>query len=410
MRRALAAALALLLAAPAAFASAQAEDWRARSEAALEAGETARARAVLEAAAGEGDRAAQTRLADLLREGRALAQNLIAAADWYARAADQGHAPAQNALGRMYFEGIGRPVDRAQGLERLAQAARQGDLAHMHDYAAALEAEDQVEAAALWYERAAALGHPPALASLGVLVLEGRGAASDPARALDLFQRAAQAGDARGLNNLGLLYARGEAVERDYARAAELFQAAADQGLAEAMTNLAVLYENGFGVPLDEAEAVRLYREAGRAGAGSLEALLAAAGAPWPDRLADFDPSDDAAARDAAAAAVGDPVARFSLGYRAALGLGRPQNHREAARRFAEAADQGFAPASLHLGLLHARGLGTPQNYLEAYIHLARAAAAGEPGAAELRDAVFARMGERQRAAAAERADEIARD
>lgn len=385
-------------------AQAQSDDWAAAADAALEAGDPIRATSILQTVAQSGDAQAQTRLGDLLRRGEVVSQDLRAAAQWYQRAADQGYAPAQNALGRLYFEGAGRAADRERALELLGAAALQGSPDHGQDYALALETADRIEEAADWYARTADLGHAPAMTSLGVLALDGRGVEQDDARALALFTAAAEDGDARAQNNLGLMYARGAGVEQDYERAAGLFQAAADQGLAQALGNLAVLYENGFGVALNEAEAVRLYRDAARFDVTGLDGLLANFGAPWPARLAAFDPSPDAAGRDAAAAAAGDPVARFALGYRFSTGAGRPVNFPEAARLYRASAEQGFAAASLNLGLLYIRGLGVPQDYVAAHGWLVRAAAAGEPGAAALRDALFARMSEAQRDMASGRA------
>lgn len=385
-------------------AQAQSDGWAAAADAALEAGDPMRARSILETVAQSGDAQAQTRLGDLLRRGEVVRQDLRAASQWYQRAADQGYAPAQNALGRLYFEGAGRAADRERAVDLLRAAALQGSPDHGQDFALALEAAERIDEAADWYARTADLGHAPAMTSLGVLALEGRGVEQDAARALALFAAAASEGDARAQNNLGLMYARGEGVEQDYGRAAGLFQAAADQGLSQALVNLAVLYENGFGVALDEAEAVRLYREAARFDVTGLDGLLTAFGAPWPSRLAAFDPSPDAAGRDAAAASAGDPVARFALGYRFSTGAGRPVNFPEAARLYRASAEQGFAAASLNLGLLYIRGLGVPQDYVAAHGWLVRAAAAGEPGAAALRDALFARMSETQRNLAGEQA------
>lgn len=164
------------------------------------------------------------------------------------------------------------------------------------------------------------------------------------------------------------------------------------------MTNLGVLYANGFGVALDEAEAERLYRAAGMRERSGFDALSADLLFAWSDRLAPFDPGAEAASRDAAAAAIGDPIGLYALGYRFATGRGRPFDPARAAELYQRAADAGFAPAALGLGALYVRGVGVPQDFGEAYRHLAYAAAAGEAGAAQLRDQVLARMSESQRA------------
>lgn len=401
----LGAALAALALAAGGAAGAQPvpEGWRTQLDAAQEAGDPGRMLQVLTAAAEAGSSQAHVMLGDIYREGAIIEQDLAAAARWYEAAGPQS-ADGLNALGRMAFEGVGVPVDMDRAAELLGRAAAlEENPRHAHDYALALEARGapgDIELAAQWYQFAAAAGHDPAVTSLGVLYLEGRGVGADPGRAQALFEQAAEAGDARAQNNLGLVYARGGSVEQDYARAAELFRAAADQGLPQAMTNLAVLYENGFGVGLDEAEAVRLYRAGGTAERARFETLAEGLTAAWSTRLAAFDPSPEAAARDAAAAALGDPLGLYALGYRFANGAGRAVDHARAAAHYRRAAEAGFAPAALGLGVLYVRGLGVPQDYVEAYRHLAFAAAAGETGAGELRDALLARMGETQRAAA----------
>ncbi len=394
---------AIVLAAAAANAQAPADDAVARAEAAVIAGDPGRALQILSAAAAAGDSDAAAELGDIYRDGVLLPQDFASALQWY-EAAGETHAGALNARGRLIFEGLGATRDLNEALRLLGRAARlNADPSHAFDYAAALEARassGDLAAAADWYARAADAGHAPAMTSLGVLYLEGRGADADAERALALFERAADAGDARGLNNLGLLHARGDAVEQDYGRAAELFRAAADQGLPSAMTNLAVLYENGFGVELDEAEAIRLYRAAGSSGRERFEDLAESLMSAWSIRLAPFDPSPQAAARDAAAAAAGDPIGLYALGFRFANGIDRPADPARAAEFYSQAAEAGFAPAALGLGVLYVRGLGVPQDYVEAYDQLAFAAAAGEGGAAELRDALLERMGEAQRARA----------
>jgi len=378
--------------------------WREAAAEAREAGDPARLIQVLSAAAAGGSTQARTQLGDIYREGQLVPQDLSMAARWY-REAGRGEGHALNMLGRMHFEGLGVDQDRDAAMALLHQAAALGTPAHVHDYAAALEMRGEpgdVEAAAGWYRDAADAGHPPALTSLGVLYLEGRGVDADIEQARALFEQAAEAGDARGQNNLGLLYVRGDGVAQDYERAAELFRAAADQGVAQAMTNLGVLYANGFGVALDESEAERLYRAAGMQERSGFDAMSAALLSAWSDRLAPFDPGADAAARDAAAAAIGDPIGLYALGYRFATGRGRPSDPVRAAEFYQRAAEAGFAPAALGLGVLYVRGIGVPQDFGEAYRHLAFAAAAGESGAADLRDQVLARMSERQRASVLE--------
>ena len=58
--------------------------------------------------------------------GHGTGQNHQEAAQWYLRAADQGHAPAQLQLGRCYLEGKGGPLDLSRAYRWFALAANTG--------------------------------------------------------------------------------------------------------------------------------------------------------------------------------------------------------------------------------------------------------------------------------------------
>ncbi|MEE9139264.1 MAG: tetratricopeptide repeat protein [Alphaproteobacteria bacterium] len=76
------------------------------------------------AAAGDAD--AQVALAGLYRSGLGVPQDGSRAADWYRRAAEQGHGIAQLNLGEMYLTGRGVRRDRIQAYLWLSLAAAQG--------------------------------------------------------------------------------------------------------------------------------------------------------------------------------------------------------------------------------------------------------------------------------------------
>jgi TPR repeat protein len=109
------------------------------------------------------------------------------AAFWYRKAAEQGDADAQDALGDLYNSG--------QGVRR--------------DYAQA----------ALWYRKAAEQGDADAQDSLGDLYHEGQGVPQDDVQAATWFHKAAEQGDADAQESLGDLYDTGRGVPRDYAEA-----------------------------------------------------------------------------------------------------------------------------------------------------------------------------------------------
>ena len=109
------------------------------------------------------------------------------AAFWYRKAADQGDADAQDALGDLYDKGQGVPQDYAQ--------------------------------AALWYRKAADQGNSSAEFILGYLYLDGDGVPQDATEAAAWFRKAAEQGDAAAQTSLGIMYAKAQGVPRDYAEA-----------------------------------------------------------------------------------------------------------------------------------------------------------------------------------------------
>ena len=114
--------------------------------------------------------------------------------------------------------------------------------------------------------------------NLGALLINGTGAARDPAAAARLFQFAADLGNAHAANNLGNMYASGNGAPRDDAQAATLYRRGAELGHPDAMTNLGLMLAGGRGVARDDVQAVALYRRAGNANGMMLLAGMIDAG------------------------------------------------------------------------------------------------------------------------------------
>ena len=60
--------------------------------------------------------------------GRGVRQDYVEAVQWYRKAAEQGHAQAQDNLGEAYEEGLGVHQDDAQAVQWYRKAAEQGHL------------------------------------------------------------------------------------------------------------------------------------------------------------------------------------------------------------------------------------------------------------------------------------------
>src|SRR4029079_1964148 len=80
-------------------------------------------------AAEQGYAAAETALGDAFQSGTGVSQSYIDAIYWYSKAAKQGFAIAQNSLGVMYEQGLGSAREIIVALDWYRKAAKQGDSA-----------------------------------------------------------------------------------------------------------------------------------------------------------------------------------------------------------------------------------------------------------------------------------------
>ncbi|MBY6120013.1 SEL1-like repeat protein [Mameliella alba] len=99
----------------------------------------------------------------MYENGLGVEQSDTLAARWYRKAADQGHASAQNSLGGMYIRGRG-----------VAQSDK---------------------LAAQWYRKSADQGYRYVQYSLGVMYEEGRGVPASPTEAARLYVEGLKLGD-----------------------------------------------------------------------------------------------------------------------------------------------------------------------------------------------------------------------
>jgi TPR repeat protein len=192
--------------------------------------------------------------------------------------------------------------------------------------------------AAGWYQLAARQGEPHALASLGLMALDGRGMEKNPAQGRTWLEQAAAKGEPSACYNLALLLLT-STNEADLRRAAELLRKGADAEIADAQHALGVLYLRGRGVPKDSAEAARLFQRAARNGSsvGEVEyGILLFNG--------DGVRADEAQAGRyfRRSAAKGNAIAQNRLARMLAAGRGVPQNKVDAAAWQLLAAAQGL--------------------------------------------------------------------
>ena len=130
--------------------------------------------------------------------GQGVRKNLALALRAYRKAAEQGHAAAQNRLGWMFEKGEGTEADYAE--------------------------------AVTWYERAAEQGHINAMNDLGYMHRQGWGVTQSYPEALRWFRRAAEKYDSYAEYNMGQMYENGWGVGKDQDEAIRWFRRSAARG------------------------------------------------------------------------------------------------------------------------------------------------------------------------------------
>ena len=300
----------------------------------------------LREAAERGEAEAQFRLALRLRAMSGRGEELVhahrQAVLWFRKAAEQGHAGAQGALGSMYGLGQGVAQDHRHAALWFRKAAEQG---HPHGeyvlgsmYSSGQGVAQDHREAAIWFRRAAEHGHADAQCALGEAYGKGQGVVQDYRQAARWFRRAAGQGHTFAQGALGAMYAAGEGVAQDHQQAALWCRKAAEQGHALAQCALGGMYGVGQGVAQDHRQAELWYRKA---------------------------------------AEQGHADAQNNLGAMYDSGVGVTKDPRQAALWFRKAAEQGLPPAQYNLAVSYAYGKGVPKDTVQAYAWMNLAAAQG---------------------------------
>lgn len=269
------------------------------------------------------------------------------AARWFEKAADQGFADAEFALGNMaYGDGDGDVHDYPSALNWFQKAANQGDapaqdfLGHM--YAKGLGvAQDDIQAY-LWFDLATAAPHghiwdgnfPDERSALVARMTAGQIA---QARTLVLAWKQAPLTPGQQITAT----VPGTNAGR-YDETLRILTPLAAGGNARAQVMLGELYSSGSGVAKDDVAA-----------------------AAWLQKAADQ----------------GNPAGQFFLGSMYIAGTGVPKDYAAAAGWTRKAADQGLSEAQFGLGLLYSVGHGVPTDLTLTVYWLNKAAVQGEPNA-----------------------------
>ncbi|MGE3830707.1 MAG: peptidoglycan-binding protein [Parvibaculaceae bacterium] len=150
-------------------------------------------------AAANGDPQAAFIIAGRYYEGKGVAQDYAAAANWYQKAADKGLAPAQYRLGTLFERGKGVARDLNIALGWYERAAEAGNIKSMHNAAVLYAGNDagrpDYAKAAHWFSEASSHGLRDSQYNLAVLYERGLGVKQDMGEALFWYTLAARQND-----------------------------------------------------------------------------------------------------------------------------------------------------------------------------------------------------------------------
>lgn len=166
-------------------------------------------------AAKQGDAEAQSALGTMFRDGHGTSKDYAQARAWYQKAAEQDEPSAQLNLGILYHEGKGGERNDMKAFE--------------------------------WVEKAALLRKTEAEYMLGLFYKEGTGVDLNYVKAKDFFLKSAGKGYSLAQYELGALYYSGNGAGKSYSLAREWWEKAAGEN-ARAQYGLGTLYANGLGV------------------------------------------------------------------------------------------------------------------------------------------------------------------
>jgi len=283
---------------------------------------------------------------------------------WYRKAAAQGDAAGQNAVGSMYCYGIGVDKDAVEALK--------------------------------WFLKAAEHGYSDSEFMAGTIYRNGEGGVKkDMGESVKWLRKAAEQGDINAQLLLSGIYSNGDDLPRNMPEAVKWLRMAADQTFygADTCADLAAIYAKGDGIPQDLEEARKWYRKAADLGSDDAKRALAELPAaapralgsetgPAPNPAATVPPlpakgPPDGFADLKAKAEAGDAGSQFALGQAYYKGDGAQQDIGQALKLWNRAAEQGSVDALLALGKAYADGAGVAQDPKTAYKFYSQAAKLG---------------------------------
>ncbi len=251
-----------------------------QARAALSKRDFAAAMPILLELGNEGNADAQYQLGIIYGRGNAAApENHVTAAQWYLKAAEQGHEGAMAHMGLNYAYACGverNDAESAKWFRRDADKGAAGSMFHLGRlYLAGRGVPKDVAEATRLFKQSGDLGYARGQYFYGLLTRPGEGLKkaeiaeaemnqwldgyvnNDFPRALAVVRPVAARGDAWAQAFLGLMLQKGEGTTRNEAEGLKWTTLAAEQGYSLSQSDLAARYANGTGVPQSQVQAYK---------------------------------------------------------------------------------------------------------------------------------------------------------
>ncbi|GLS30507.1 hypothetical protein SAMN04488498_103180 [Mesorhizobium albiziae] len=219
----------------------------------------------------EGDKAAQTLVAEILSRGLGIKRDETAAAKWYEMAAEQGVPEAQFQYALMLLDGRFVKKDKKAAFALMEASAEAGNALAQFNYAQLLMQRDPgprgAELALPYYQKAAEADLPDAQYAMSQILANGVGGKKpDDVEARKWLVRAAKQNFDTAQLDLGTWLISGRGGERDQKSGFAWLKRAAEGGNVAAQNRVAKLYMQGIGTEPDSIFAAAWYILARRAG------------------------------------------------------------------------------------------------------------------------------------------------
>lgn len=357
----------------------------------------------------DNDPAAQYFLGRRYLHGNGVSKSAAEAAQWFNKAAEQGHKHAQYEMGLLYKNGLGVKKNYQAAFELFWSAAENGHNGAMFElgnhYFFGLDVPSDVVQAISWYKNAAEHNHGAAQYQLGKILHDGIGVKAnkkdgrlwlDKARnngvdldiniekmyssnlktyskeSIELADGIPEAQDVDTQFKVGMSYLNGKHELKQPEVAARWLREAAKNNHAGAQYELGKMYRDGVGVEQSDAEAIMWLQKAATWGLLAAQtALKLLQEKQLIGYMKDYPSGPD----------ITKPGMQFRVGMLYFNGKGLIKNYNKAFKWIKKAAKNDFADAQYKLGLMYLSGLGVKKDESKAKDWLTRSAANGNKNA-----------------------------